>query len=260
MKMSIKEIEEILLCNKEVSEELLLKIKDDERIGVQKAYLKWKTKQEKENKLEMEFEAMLQFEREIRAYGLRYIAGIDEVGRGPLAGPVIAAAVILPEDFRLLGLTDSKKVNKKQREEFYDAIYQRAISIGIGVISSEEIDRVNIYEATKLAMLKAIDELSILPEHLLIDAMKLPSQIPQTSIIKGDSKSVSIAASSIIAKVTRDRYMEQLSETFPQYGFETNMGYGTSEHLDAIDQFGVMSEHRRSFAPVRERCTTTKLF
>ncbi|RXI98718.1 ribonuclease HII [Anaerobacillus alkaliphilus] len=258
--MSIKEIEAVLLENEDISEEFLLEVTQDQRIGAQKALLKWRTAQEKQNKLVREFEDMLQNEREIWESGVRYIAGIDEVGRGPLAGPVIAAAVILPKDFYLLGLTDSKKVTKKNREEFYEVIYSKAISIGIGIVSSEEIDRINIYEATKVAMQKAINELTLSPEHLLIDAMKLPLTIPQTSIIKGDSKSISIAASSIIAKVTRDRYMEQLSGEYPQYGFETNMGYGTSDHLEAMDKFGVTREHRRSFAPVRERSLLTKLF
>ncbi|MCT8139806.1 ribonuclease HII [Anaerobacillus sp. CMMVII] len=258
--MSIKEVENILKMNEEVSEDLLFTIKSDDRKGVQKAFSKWLSQKEKQEQLETQFEEMLYYERKAWEQGLRYIAGIDEVGRGPLAGPVIAAAVILPEKFRLMGLTDSKKVSKKNREEFYEVIYSEAISIGIGVVPAEEIDRINIYEATKLAMLKALDELNIPPEHLLIDAMKLPTNYTQTSIIKGDSKSVSIAASSIIAKVTRDHYMEKLGQQYPQYGFENHMGYGTKEHLAAIDEFGLLSEHRKSFAPIRERSITNRLF
>lgn len=259
MKLSIKEIEKIFQCEV-VEEQFLLEVKNDDRKGVQRAYAKWKSTKEKHAQLVNQFEEMLHYEREIKRAGHRYIAGIDEVGRGPLAGPVIAAAVILPEDFYLLGLTDSKKVSKKNREEFYEAIYSKAVSIGIGIVHAEEIDRINIYEATKLAMLKALDELTVVPEHLLIDAMKLPRVTPQTSIIKGDSKSISIAASSIIAKVTRDRYMETLSKQFPEYGFENHMGYGTAEHLTAIDSYGVCHEHRKSFAPVRERYLSAKLF
>lgn len=260
VKLSIKEIENILQNNENISEQFLLEVKNDERKGVQKAYAKWENLKEKQGQLVTQFEEMLFFEREIRRNNVTYIAGIDEVGRGPLAGPVVAAAVILPAKFQLLGLTDSKKVSKKNRDEFYEIIYSKAISIGIGIVHAEEIDRINIYEATKLAMLKAVNELAVPPEHLLIDAMKLPLPISQTSIIKGDCKSISIAASSIIAKVTRDRYMEQLSKQFPQYGFENHMGYGTVDHLKAIDDYGVCHEHRQSFAPVRERCLTNRLF
>lgn len=259
MKLSIKEIENIFQ-NENISEQFLLKVKKDERIGVQKVYARWKSTKEKQELLEAQFEEMLHYEREVRSNGVAYIAGIDEVGRGPLAGPVVAAAVILPEDFRLLGLTDSKKVSKKSREEFFEIIYSKAISIGLGFVYAEEIDRINIYEATKLAMLKALSELTVHPEHLLIDAMKLPTQISQTSIIKGDSKSISIAASSIIAKETRDQYMEKLSKKYPHYGFDNHMGYGTKEHLLAIDKYGICDEHRKSFSPVRERCLTNTLF
>lgn len=252
MKRSIKEVAELLKNKLEINEELLNDIKNDERKGIKKQYIKWLNHQEKQKQLIDEFKERSMYEQKLRENGILYIAGIDEVGRGPLAGPVIAAAVILPADFMLLGLTDSKKVTKKNRDEYYQKIYDEAISIGIGIVGSAEIDRINIYEATKLAMAKAVKELSVVPEHLLIDAMKLPLPINQSSIIKGDSKSISIAASSIIAKVTRDRYMERLGKQFPLYGFERHMGYGTQEHLRAIGKHGICDEHRKSFAPVRD--------
>ncbi len=260
MKLSIKEVEQFLEENWTICETTLEEIKADKRKGVKKAFTKWEKKREKQQLLENEFQEMLQYEQQLRMDKVSLIAGIDEVGRGPLAGPVVAAAVILPEKFKLLGLNDSKKITKKNRELFFQKITSEAVSFGIGVVSANEIDQVNIYESTKVAMQRAISELSVVPDHLLIDAMQLPTSIAQTSIIKGDSKSISIAASSIVAKVTRDRYMERLAEQFPHYGFDKHMGYGTEEHLAAIDQYGICDEHRKSFAPIRERCFTNTLF
>lgn len=260
MRKSIKEIEELLKKSEEVDENTLKDIISDERKGVQKAYTKWLVNKENQQQLMDQFDTMSIYEQKLRKSGISYIAGIDEVGRGPLAGPVVAAAVILPNNFRLLGLTDSKKVTKINRETYFEIIEREALTIGIGIVSAADIDKVNIYEATKLAMKKAIAELTVTPEHLLIDAMKLPTPINQTAIIKGDSKSISIAASSIIAKVTRDRYMEQLGKQYPEYGFGNHMGYGTKEHLVALDKYGVCHEHRRSFAPVRDRCISSTLF
>ncbi|OIJ13183.1 ribonuclease HII [Anaerobacillus alkalilacustris] len=260
MRKTIKELEDLLRSNMNIDNDTLKAIINDERKGVQKAYSKWIATKEKNQQLLCQFNEMSKYEIELRNNGHTFIAGIDEVGRGPLAGPVVAAAVILPENFILLGLTDSKKISKKNREDYFQVIQKEALAVGLGIVSADKIDQLNIYEATKLAMQKAISELKIAPDHLLIDAMKLPVSIKQTSIIKGDSKSISIAASSIIAKVTRDRYMEQLAEKFPQYGFENHMGYGTKEHLAAIDQHGVCHEHRKSFAPVRERCLSNTLF
>lgn len=257
MRRSIKDINQLLQQNQFLSESTLNELKSDDRNGVQKALSKWLKEQEKQKELQLQFHEMRKFEEELYTQNITYIAGVDEVGRGPLAGPVVAAAVILPSSFQLLGLTDSKKVNQKNRERFYEIIYAEAISVGVGIVSSKEIDRINIYEATKVAMETAISELAYVPEHLLIDAMKLPLAIPQTAIIKGDSKSISIAASSIIAKVTRDRYMEKLATKFPNYGFEKHMGYGTKEHLRAIDEHGICEEHRLSFAPIRDRNMTT---
>ena len=249
--LTIKEIQILLQNITEESDPSLLKIKLDRRKGVQQLYKKWQKEKSKKEELHIQFQNMLAYEKELRQNGLKYIAGIDEVGRGPLAGPVVAAAVILKEDFYLPGLTDSKKLSPAKREEFYHFIVDHALAYGIGVVQAREIDSVNIYEATKIAMMKAIKELPIEPEHLLIDAMKLPINIPQTSIIKGDATSISIAASSVLAKETRDRYMKKLGEKYPSYGFENHMGYGTKEHLEAIEVQGIISEHRVSFAPIK---------
>ena len=195
---------------------------------------------------------MKDFENELYNLGINLVAGIDEVGRGPLVGPVVACAVILPKDFYMEEINDSKKLSEKKREMLYSVIMENAISVGIGVKSEKVIDEVNIYEATKLAMIDAVNNLSVKPEHLLIDAMKLDIDIPQTSIIKGDSKSESIAAASIVAKVTRDRMLDELDLVYPEYGFKNNKGYGTKKHLEAIKKYGVIDEHRRSFSPVSD--------
>ena len=192
------------------------------------------------------------FERKLRDQGIQLIAGVDEVGRGPLVGPVVAACVILPEEFSLEGLTDSKKLSEKKREYFYDEIMRQAVSVGIGIISEKKIDEVNIYEATKLAMKEAISNCSVKPEHILIDAMPLSIDVPTTSIIKGDFKSITISAASVIAKVTRDRMLDELDKKYPMYDFKDNKGYPTKKHLEAIEEYGIIPEHRRSYGPVRD--------
>lgn len=192
------------------------------------------------------------YERELIENGIKLIGGIDEVGRGPLVGPVVAACVILPVNYTLEGLTDSKKLTEKKRDEFYDIIMRDAISVGIGIIDEKIIDEINIYEATKKAMLESIDKLDIKPEHILIDAMKLNTSIPSTSIIKGDSKSLSIAAASVIAKVTRDRMLIELDKKYPMYDFIHNKGYPTKKHLEAINNYGIIDEHRKSYGPVKD--------
>lgn len=192
------------------------------------------------------------YERELRKKGITLIAGVDEVGRGPLVGPVVAACVILPEDFSLDGLTDSKKLSEKKRDFFFEEIKKQAIAIGIGIKDENIIDEVNIYEATKLAMIDAINNCKIKPEHILIDAMPLDLDIPTTSIIKGDLKSITISAASVIAKVTRDRMMYELDEKYPMYEFKKNKGYPTKVHMDAIKKYGIIKEHRKTFGPVRD--------
>lgn len=192
------------------------------------------------------------FERKLRQQGINFIAGVDEVGRGPLVGPVVAACVILPEEFWLDGLTDSKKLSEKKREFYYDEIMKQAIAVGIGIISEEVIDDVNIYEATKMAMKEAISKCAISPQHVLIDAMPLSLDIPTTSIIKGDLKSVTISAASVVAKVTRDRMLDELDKEYPMYDFKNNKGYPTKKHLAAIDEYGIIPQHRKSYGPVKE--------
>lgn len=198
------------------------------------------------------------YERELREKGVNLIAGVDEVGRGPLVGPVVAACCILPEKFNLDGLTDSKKLSEKKREFFFDEIKKQAISYGIGIVDAKKIDEVNIYEATKIAMKEAIDNMPIKPEHILIDAMPLDLDIPTTSIIKGDLKSITISAASVLAKVTRDRMLYELDKKYPMYDFKSNKGYGTKKHLQAIDDYGVIDEHRRSYSPVSNYLEKTK--
>ena len=193
-----------------------------------------------------------EYENELCNKGIRYIAGVDEVGRGPLVGPVVASCVVLPCYYTLEGLTDSKKLSKKQREKFYKIIEKDALGIGIGVVSEKIIDTINIYEATKIAMKEAIEDCKkkCNIEHVLIDAMKLDIDIETTSIIKGDLKSISISAASVIAKVTRDKMMEELDKKYPMYGFIDNAGYGTKKHIEAIKKYGIIDEHRKTFKPV----------
>lgn len=252
-RQSIKEIEAQLFSQEaKVDEALLEQWRIDTRKGVSKLIEKYDRQKQREEEERLLFFDKLKYENELRRSGVQYIAGIDEVGRGPLAGPVVASAVILSDDFFLPGLTDSKKLSKLQRERFYDEIMNKAKAVSVYFLRAAEIDRLNIYQATKLAMLRAVESLSVNPEHLLIDAMELPLEIRQTSLIKGDLKSASIAAASIIAKVERDRYMEKLGVAYPQYGFERHMGYPTKEHLEAIYQYGIIEEHRCSFAPIKE--------
>ncbi|MCI5790133.1 MAG: ribonuclease HII [Tenericutes bacterium] len=195
-----------------------------------------------------------EYERNLKNEGIEFIAGVDEVGRGPLVGPVVAACVVLPEEFNLDGLTDSKKLSEKKRDYFFEEIKKQALGYGIGIIDEKKIDEVNIYEATKLAMKEAIKECQKMCkiEHILIDAMPLQLDIPTTSIIKGDLKSITISAASVIAKVTRDRMLYELDQKYPMYDFKHNKGYPTKKHLEAINTYGVLDEHRRSYGPVSD--------
>ena len=196
---------------------------------------------------------LLKYEKELYQKGIKLIAGTDEVGRGPLVGPVVAAAVILPVNYHLEGLDDSKKLTEKKREKYYDILYKDAISIGIGIVDNKKIDEINILEASRLAMKLAIDNLSVKPEHILSDAMKLNNQnIPYTDIIHGDALSISIAAASVIAKVTRDRMMYDLDKLYPEYGFAKHKGYPTKLHLDNLKKYGVLDNYRFTYKPVKE--------
>lgn len=247
-KMSIKEIEQLVRSSP--SEDLITQLQTDERKGVQQLLNKITKEREEQQKLFDTYIQMSQQETALKRAGKMMIAGVDEVGRGCLAGPVVAAAVILPDE-PILGVYDSKKMSASKREELCEQILHKG-KVGFGIVASHEIDQYNIYEATKIAMRKAILDCSPSIDHLLIDAMKLPLSIPQTSIVQGDQKSVSIAAASIVAKVKRDEIMKNLAEIYPQYGFERNVGYGTKEHLIALKKYGATREHRYSFSPVSE--------
>ena len=251
---TIKEIKEQLANIQRLDDPLLAELEQDSRSGVIQAIAKRKREIQKRIDEDERLEGMLAYEKECYARGIELIAGVDEVGRGPLAGPVVAAAVILPKACKIPGLNDSKKIPKSKHKEIYEAVLQNAIAIGIGVKDNHVIDQVNIYEATKLAMMEAIGQLEPQPQHLLIDAMRLDLPIPQTSIIKGDANSLSIAAASIVAKVTRDQMMEDFDREYPGYDFAQNAGYGTAKHLAGLDQLGVTPIHRRSFEPVKSMC------
>ena len=197
---------------------------------------------------------LYEYENELYDKGINYIGGVDEVGRGPLVGPVVTACVVLPKDFKLEGLTDSKKLTEKKRDLYYDYIINNCIAYAIGEVSPERIDEINIYEASREAMILAINKVKeqINLEHVLVDAMPLDIDIPTTSIIKGDAKSISIAAASVIAKVTRDRMMYELDLKYPQYGFKNHKGYPTKKHIEAINKYGLIEGYRKTYGPVKE--------
>lgn len=254
--LSIAAIKKLLLTIDHPLDERLAVLQADPRKGVAAALKSWEKSFKKQQDLKEQQQRMLQIENRLwNNQEDSMIAGIDEVGRGPLAGPVVAAAVILPKDVSILGINDSKQLSHEKREQLFDEIQAKALGIGIGIKEHDIIDEVNIYQATKLAMLEAIQQLPIVPDHLLIDAMQLPTAIPQESFIKGDAKSLSIAAASIIAKVTRDRIMAEYDLLYPGYDFAKNAGYGTKNHLEGLDRLGVCPIHRHSFAPVREKLT-----
>jgi ribonuclease HII len=188
------------------------------------------------------------YENELWQSGYRHVCGVDEAGRGPLAGPVVAAAVILPQDFWLATINDSKKISESLREKLFDEIYQTAVAVGVGIVSPEEIDRINILQATLSAMRTAIESLTVQPDVVLVDGRDVPrASVPCKAIVKGDSLSLTIAAASIIAKVTRDRIMQQYDSQYPQYGFARHKGYGTRDHRERIMRFGACPIHRQSF-------------
>lgn len=250
---SIKEIKAWLeSCDYSPLAEELNLLRQDGRAGLKPLLERVERKQRYTEELREEWQRMTVYERDLRQAGYIHIAGVDEVGRGPLAGPVVSAAVILPQDFYLPGLNDSKKLSKEEREEYYQVILEKAIAVGVSMISPEMIDQINILNATKQAMITAIQNLPVQPDYLLIDALTLDVGLPQVGIIGGDGKSISIAAASVVAKVTRDRWMCKMSEQFPEYGFDRHMGYGTKEHLEAIAQYGVTPIHRHTFAGVKE--------
>lgn len=251
-KLSISQIEEKLAAINTNTDPFLLELENDGRKGVQTCLAKWKRQREQEKLLQDKFFEMTLYERKMREQGFQFIAGVDEVGRGPLAGPVVAAAVILPADFFLAGIDDSKKLPEKKRQEYDAIIRKEALAVSISMIHAPEIDEINIYQATKKAMNTAIASLTQAPDFLLIDAMKLNTPFPAESIIKGDAKSISIAAASIVAKTARDELMKEMAKEYPAYGFQQNMGYGTKEHLEAIQTYGVTPFHRKTFSPIKD--------
>lgn len=225
---------------------LFKKYSEDSRSGVQKLIGKYEKKEAAYQAELVRTEEMKQYERKYEHLG--YVCGIDEVGRGPLAGPVVACAVILPRNCQILYLNDSKKLTAKKREELYEVIMKEAVSVGVGMASPARIDEINILQATYEAMREALGKLSVTPQILLNDAVTIPEVIlPQVPIIKGDAKSVSIAAASIVAKVTRDRMMEEYDKVMPQYGFASNKGYGAAAHIEALKKYGPSPIHRNSF-------------
>ncbi|CAD0158797.1 ribonuclease HII [Streptococcus thermophilus] len=248
---TIKEVKEQLAILRDLDDPRWASFEEDSRTGVQAAIRKRRKTILAELAEEERLETLLNYEKSLYARGIELIAGVDEVGRGPLAGPVVAAAVILPKLCKIKGLNDSKKIPKSKHEAIYNQVMKEAVAVGIGIKDNYVIDDVNIYEATKLAMIEAIEKLNPQPEHLLIDAMNLDLPIEQTSIIKGDANSLSIAAASIVAKVTRDKMMADYEQEFPGFAFAKNAGYGTKEHLSGIDKFGVTPIHRRSFEPIK---------
>ncbi|CAD2076812.1 ribonuclease HII [Phocicoccus pinnipedialis] len=249
--MKISEVKDFLETINSIDEYNMLSLHFDERIGVQKLLKQKLNSLQKEADLINKYNEMNKYEDCIDA---NYIAGIDEVGRGPLAGEVVAAAVILND--KIIGLNDSKKLSEKKRNALYQIIIDTC-NYGIGIATVDEIDSVNIYEATKLAMKRAVLALKLKPDHLLVDAMKLDIGIPETKVIKGDSVSNSIAAASIVAKVHRDKLMKDYSEMYPGYDFVNNKGYGTKEHLKGIEQYGVTEIHRKTFQPIKDMLLKT---
>lgn len=252
--MTIQEIKERLSAPN-LPAEWFTQLESDPRQGVQNLLKQWKRQQEREHQLKDQWATMSRFEQFYRSQGLVPVAGIDEAGRGPLAGPVVAAAVILPDECYIRGLNDSKKLQSEERERLYCEIDRWAVDWATAAVPVQRIDEINIYQASLEAMTLAVARLNTLPQVLLNDAVVLPGiDIVQEKIIGGDGQSVSIAAASVMAKVTRDRLMVELGGKYPQYGFERNKGYSTAEHLQALRAYGPTPEHRRSFAPVREVC------
>lgn len=247
MEKKISEIKEIYQAAEiQMLPEFVNAYQYDERPGVKTLVQKAKKQLDNLEKEKARTEALKAYEKQYEAYS--YICGIDEVGRGPLAGPVVAGAVILPKDSDILYINDSKKLSEKKREELYDVIMEKAVAAGIGYASPERIDEINILQATYEAMREAIQNLGVVPDLLLNDAVTIPQvSIKQVPIIKGDAKSISIGAASIIAKVTRDRLMVEYDKVMPEYGFASNKGYGAAAHIEALKKYGPSPIHRKSF-------------
>lgn len=254
---SIAHIKQLFATNS-VTESQIAHLRTDKRKGIQQLLSTYDRRQQQQQLAIQSFEQMQQFDEQYKRAEADIIAGIDEAGRGPLAGPVVSAAVILPSDFKLVGLTDSKLLSEQEREDFYHYIIEHALDYYIAVINNETIDRINILEATKQSMHEAILQLNPTPDVTLIDAVKIQTNATQIiSIIKGDQKSLSIAAASVLAKVARDRMMVEIDEQYPMYDFKNNKGYGSAKHLQALKEYGPSPYHRTSFSPVQNALNIT---
>ncbi len=247
--MKTKEVKQLFENAKiEQLDELIEKFEVDERSTVKKIVEQYKRKKQKHFDELDRLQKMLSYEKELHFLGFENVCGIDEVGRGPLAGPVVSACVIMPKDVTIVGVNDSKKLSEKVREQLFEEIKEKAIAYSVGIVTADKIDEINILNATKQSMYEAIQKLNVKPDYLLIDAVRLDAvNINQTNIIKGDEKSHTIACASIIAKVTRDNMMKQYDELFLGYNFSSNKGYGSKEHIKAIEQLGITPIHRKSF-------------
>lgn len=249
--MNIKEIRALLLTGTPTPKQLE-KFATDVRQGVQKLMVSYRKRLVREAKEKLRYEKMQTFENAAYAAGAEYIAGVDEAGRGPLAGPMVIAAVILPRGVFLPGLNDSKQLTPAKRERLYSQILEKAVDIRVNIVSVSNIDRENIYRATQQGMTEVLQTLSVKPQAALLDAMEVSVEgTICKSITRGDARSISIAAASVIAKVTRDRIMNKLDVLYPQYGFVSNKGYGSNEHMEALEKYGATSWHRRTYEPVK---------
>lgn len=253
LKHSIKEVSEIL-DQMEITEEIVTELFLDKRAGVKKLAKKYQNILEKKQERIQKWLNMNRYEENIKSSGFQYIAGIDEAGRGPLAGPVVAVAVILKPDIKILGLDDSKKLTEKERENIFQEIKEKALAVGIGIVDNKIIDKINILQATFQSMKIAIGELKTIPDYILVDGnRKIPElTVKQETIVDGDAKANSIAAASVIAKVTRDRIINKYDSIYPDYGFIRHKGYGTKEHVRALREFGPTPIHRYSFSIVNK--------
>ncbi|MCH4165630.1 MAG: ribonuclease HII [Lentilactobacillus diolivorans] len=252
MKLTISDIKKILKETRSLNDPLFAKFSHDSRKGVQMAIQSAKTRIQAQQRRLAAFEHRFKYERELWHKGIHYIAGVDEVGRGPLAGPVVAAAAILPKDFDLIDVNDSKQLTPEKRLSLAPIIRKEALCVSIGLVSNEKIDQFNIYQATRMAMKQAIESLSPSPEEIIVDAMQINVPIDQIRLIKGDAKSISVSAASVVAKVYRDQLMDDYAKIYPQYDFHHNAGYGTAKHLAALKKYGPTPIHRRSFSPVQK--------
>ncbi len=245
---SIKEIKDEFLNApiSNINNLIQLYINDDKK-GVQNIIISYKNKLLKYEKELLRLENMKKYEKEAYLKGKKFVAGIDEVGRGPFAGPVVTACVVLPKDFNILGINDSKKLSEEKRKQLFFKIKENALDISINMEDNNVIDNINILEATKKSMLKNIEYLKIKPDYLILDAVSLNIDIPYISMPKADEKSISVAAASIIAKVTRDEYMKEMHNIYPQYNFDINKGYGTKQHIEALKKYGFCDLHRKTF-------------